>query len=128
MIPSSSLAPRFNASFMVTFMPQEVYGNMAEHRESLCPFVFANPAGIFIKGHIENPMERILNAPVLSYGLREPHPLRRQRKYRVSLCTFSPIARHDSTIPILCNLAQEVFAPSDSIAEVIQYRRVSIRP
>jgi len=50
-------------------MPQEVHGNMAEHRESLCPFVFANPAGILMKGHIEHPMERMLHAPVLPNGL-----------------------------------------------------------
>ena len=76
MIPSSSLAPRLNAPFMATFTPQEVHGNMAEHRESLCPFVLAHPAGIFMQGHIENPVERRLNAPVLPYGLREPPPLR----------------------------------------------------
>ena len=28
-------------------------------------------------------MERILHAPVLPYGLREPHPLRRQRGEKI---------------------------------------------
>ena len=74
-----------------------------------------------MKGHIENPVERMLKAPVLPYGLREPHPRagREVSKYRVALCTFSPTARHDSTIPILRTLAQEGLAPSDAIAEVI---------
>jgi hypothetical protein len=49
------------------------------------------------------------------------------RNYRVAICPFSPTARHDSTLPILCHLAQEVLAPSESISEVIPYRRVAIR-
>jgi len=67
-------------------MPQEVHGTMAEHGQSLCPFVCANPAGIFMKGHLENPMERMRHAPVLPYGLGEPPPLRRQRGEKLPRC------------------------------------------
>src|SRR5215471_1275760 len=45
---------------MSTLLPQEVYGNMTEHREDLRPFVFTNPAGIFMKGDVEDPMQGIL--------------------------------------------------------------------
>ena len=33
---------------------------------------FAQPAGLFPKGHVQNPMPRVLNAPVGSYRLRQP--------------------------------------------------------
>ena len=49
------------------------------------------------------------------------------RTYRVSIWIVAPISRHDTTIPTLCTLAQEAFAPSHAIADVIQYRRVSMR-
>jgi hypothetical protein len=62
---------------MVALTPQEVQGDMAEHRKGLCSLVFANPAGILIKGNIKDPMERVLNAPVLPHGLGEPNALRR---------------------------------------------------
>jgi len=42
---------------MSTLLPQEVYGNMTEHREDLRTFVFTNPAGIFIKRDVEDPMQ-----------------------------------------------------------------------
>jgi hypothetical protein len=62
---------------MVALTPQEVQGNVAEPRNGLGSRVFANPAGILIKGHIEAPMARVLKAPVLPHGLGEPNALRR---------------------------------------------------
>src|SRR2546423_15386220 len=101
---------------MAPFRPQEVHGTMAEHGQSLCPCVCANPAGIFMKGHLENPMVRMRHALVLPYGLGENRPPcagSEVRNYRVAICPFSPTARHDSTLPILCHLAPEVLAPSE---------------
>jgi len=68
---------------MSTLLPQEVYGNMTEHREDLRTFVFTNPAGIFIKGDVEDPMQCILNTPVLPHGLSEPHALGRKRGEKI---------------------------------------------
>ena len=63
---------------------------MAEHGQSLCPCVCANPAGIFMKGHLENPMERMRHAPVLPYGLGEPPPCAGSevRNYRARFAHF----------------------------------------
>src|SRR5207244_2505729 len=45
---------------------------MAQDSEGLCSFVFANPTGILIKGDIKDPMEGVLDAPVLPDRLGEP--------------------------------------------------------
>ena len=63
---------------MVRLAPQEVQGNMAQYCEDLRSLVFANPTGILIKGDIEDPMEGVLDAPVLPHRLGEPNALRRQ--------------------------------------------------
>jgi hypothetical protein len=48
---------------------------MAQDGEGLGSLVFANPTGILIKGDIEDPMEGVLDAPVLPHCLGEPHAL-----------------------------------------------------
>jgi hypothetical protein len=53
---------------------------MAQDTEGLRPFVFANPARIFIKAHIQDPMQPILNVPMLSHGVTEPHAITGQRE------------------------------------------------
>src|SRR6516165_11129241 len=60
---------------MVWLTPYEVQGNVAQDSEGLRSLVFANPTGILIKGDIEDPMERVLDAPVLPDRLGEPHAL-----------------------------------------------------
>src|SRR5262244_1503621 len=56
---------------------------MTQDREGLRSLVFANPTGIFSKGHIEDPMEGVLNAPVLSHCLSKPPALRRERGQKI---------------------------------------------
>ena len=95
---------------------------MAQDGEGLRSLVCANPTGILIKGDIEDPMEGVLDAPVLPYRLGEPHALRwqgGQKIPRLALDRF-PTSRRASTIPTLCKLDQEALAPSHSISDVIQ--------
>src|SRR5205809_260946 len=63
-----------------------------------------------------------------AWANRTPCAGREVRKYRVSTWTVFPTSRRASTIPTLCKLDQEALAPSHSISDVIQYRRVSMRP
>src|SRR6266704_649984 len=56
---------------------------MAQDGEGLRSLVFANPTGILIKGDIEDPMEGVLDAPVLPYRLGEPHALRWQGSQKI---------------------------------------------
>ena len=60
--------------------PQKVQCDVTEHREGLRPLVFANPARLLIKGHIEHPMSRVLDAPMLPHRLGEAHPVGRKRR------------------------------------------------
>jgi len=60
---------------MLTLTPQQIQRHMAQHTEGLCPLVFANPACILSKGHIEDPMQLVLHAPMLPHRLAEPHPI-----------------------------------------------------
>jgi hypothetical protein len=64
---------------MMTLTPQEVQSDMAQHREGLCSLIFSNPARIFVKGDIENPMQGILYSPVLPHRLGEPHGINGKR-------------------------------------------------
>jgi len=57
---------------MLAFTPQQIQCDMAQHTEGLRPFVFANPAGILSKGHIQDPMQLILHTPMLSHRGTEP--------------------------------------------------------
>src|SRR5262249_29329186 len=63
-----------------------------------------------------------------AWANRTPWAGRDVRKYRVSTWTVSPTSRRASTIPTLCKLDHEALASSPSISDVIQYRRVSMRP
>src|SRR2546425_7917900 len=56
---------------------------MAQDGEGLRSLVFANPTGILIKGDIKDPMERVLDAPVLPYRLGEPHAWRWQGREKI---------------------------------------------
>ena len=56
---------------------------MAQDGEGLRSLVCANPTGILIKGDIEDPMEGVLDAPVLPYRLGEPHALRWQGSQKI---------------------------------------------
>jgi len=60
---------------MLALTPQEMQRNMAQHTEGLRPFVFANPARILSKGHIEHPMQLVLYAPMLPHSVAEPHSI-----------------------------------------------------
>ena len=60
---------------MLALTPQEIHRDMAQHTEGLRPFVFANPARILIKGDIQDPMQPILNAPVLPHSVAESHSI-----------------------------------------------------
>src|SRR5215468_6039602 len=68
---------------MMWLTPYEVQGNVAQDSEGLRALVFANPTGILIKGNIEDPMERVLDAPVLPYRLGKPHALRWQGREKI---------------------------------------------
>jgi hypothetical protein len=41
---------------MLALTLQQIQRDMAQHTEGLRPLVFANPARILIKGHIQDPM------------------------------------------------------------------------
>ena len=103
---------------------------MTQDREGLRALVFANPTGILITGDSKDPRERVLDAPVLPDRLGEPHALRWQGREKIPRLDLHPVptSRRASTIPTLCTLDHEPFAPSDSISDVIQYRRVARRP
>jgi len=60
---------------MLTLTPQQIQRNMAQHTEGLRPFVFANPARILSKGHIQDPMQFVLHPPMLPHRLAEPYPI-----------------------------------------------------
>jgi hypothetical protein len=49
---------------------------VTQDSEGLRALVFANPTGILLTGDIKDPLERVLDAPVLPYRLGEPHALR----------------------------------------------------
>ena len=63
---------------MVALTPQEVQGKMTEHREIFRPMIFSNPAGVLIKGHIQDPMKRVFNPPVFPHGVGEHDPIGRK--------------------------------------------------
>ncbi len=79
---------------------------MAQDREGLGSFVFANPTGILIKGDIKDPMEGVLDAPVLPDRLGEPYPLcwqGRQKIPRLDLDRgpyFTPCLNHPYAVQV----------------------------
>jgi hypothetical protein len=54
---------------MLAFALQQIQRDRAQHTERLRPLVFTNPAGSLIKGDIQDPMQLILNTPVLPHSL-----------------------------------------------------------
>ena len=96
---------------------------MAKHGKGLRAFLFADPAGILLKRDIEHPMQRVLDTPVLPYRMGEPHCVGWERREKIAADFLQA-----STIPTLCKLDHEPLAPSHSMSDVIQYRRVSMRP
>src|SRR6516162_1821928 len=79
---------------------------MAQDSEGLGSFVFANPTGILIKGDIKDPMEGVLDAPVLPDCLGEPYPLcwqGRQKIPRLDLDRvpyFTPCLNHPYAVQV----------------------------
>src|SRR5262249_11528330 len=103
---------------------------MAKHGKGLRAFLFADPAGILLKRDIEHPMQRVLDTPVLPYRMGKPHCVGWERRQKIAGVDLDcvPYFTTASTIPMLCRLAQEALAPHHSMSDVIQYRRVSMRP
>ena len=60
---------------MLALTAQEIHRDMAQHAEGLRPFVFANPARILSKGHLQDPRQCVLHAPMLPDSVAEPHPI-----------------------------------------------------
>jgi hypothetical protein len=56
---------------MLAFTLEQIQRDMAQHTKRLRPSVFANPACIFIKGDIQNPVQLVLNAPMLPHRAAE---------------------------------------------------------
>ena len=71
---------------MLAFTPQEIQRHMAQHPEGLRPVVFANPARILSKGHLQDPMHFVLHAPVLPHRVAEPPPISGQGGERIPSC------------------------------------------
>ena len=57
---------------------------MAQHTESLCPLVLANPAGILIKTHVKPPMQSIFNTPMLPHRIAKSRPISTERDNIIS--------------------------------------------
>ena len=49
-------------------LAQEVYGKAAENGHVLGAIVLADAAGIVVVGHVETPVEAVLNTPVFPHG------------------------------------------------------------
>jgi len=47
-------------------LAEQIQGDMAQRHHIFRRMILADAATIFIKGHIERPMERILNMPMLA--------------------------------------------------------------
>src|SRR5467141_4700843 len=63
--------------------PQKIDGDMAEYCKGLGSLLFTDPTGILLKRDIEDPMQRVLDTPVLPYGLSESHGLGWQRRQKI---------------------------------------------
>src|SRR6516165_7822345 len=57
---------------------------MAKHGKGLRSFLFADPAGIFLKRDIEDPMQRVLDTPVLPHRVGEPHGVGWERRQKIA--------------------------------------------
>jgi hypothetical protein len=122
MIPSGSLTSGFDPSFMVAFALQQIQRDMAQDTKRLCPLVFTDPACILMQGDIEHPKCNPFSTPQCcrtASPKRTPSAGIETKEYRLSISTFSPMSRCNSTMPRLCTLLHEPFAPHQSIAEVI---------
>ena len=63
---------------MLVLTFQQMQRDVAQHTERLRPFVFAHPARVLMKGHIQDPMQPVLNALGLPPRIAEAHPISRQ--------------------------------------------------
>jgi hypothetical protein len=63
----------------------------------------ADPAFIFSVGHIQHPMQGILDAPMLAYGTARELHIKRQGIDVVAPLYTSPTCRSDSVIPRVFN-------------------------
>ena len=70
-IPPGSFASGLDTSLVMRFAADEVQRHVTQHRHGLRPGILANPTVVFAKAHVKDPMERILDAPMLTYRLRK---------------------------------------------------------
>ncbi len=69
MVPAGLFAFGLDADFGSTLLFEQVQGQVSHHRQVLVGVAGSDSAVVFIKGHVQHPMEAVLDAPVLTAGL-----------------------------------------------------------
>ena len=75
-------------------------------------------------------MERVLDAPVLPYRLGEPHALGWQGREKIPRLDLDCVPHFTTCLdhPHAMQVGRRGLGVSHAISDVIQYRRVSMRP
>ena len=68
MVPASPLALGDDTRFHGGILFEQVQSQLAKHSEILGRMAFTNPTFVFPEGHIEYPVEAVLNLPVSTTG------------------------------------------------------------
>jgi hypothetical protein len=91
---------------VVGLTSQKIYGDLAEHRNGLCSLLLADPAGILLKRDIKDPVQGVLDAPVLPHGFGKPHGLGWQGRQKIprsdldGIPYFATRFHHPHALPI----------------------------
>jgi hypothetical protein len=54
---------RISSPFAGSLLLEQIEDNVTQHRQVLCAMVLVSPTAIFIKGHIQRPVQFALNQP-----------------------------------------------------------------
>ena len=63
-VPTGHFSAGFDSTLGFLVLPEQIEGEFSQGGKVLGRMVFANTAPIFVKGHIQDPMQAVFNAPM----------------------------------------------------------------